>query len=381
MKDAHGYMRTLEEGWHLGVVHQVSRAGGEVRSYHVNFVELERRFNLSLLLSKHCTEVEGPPGSWQNQEPQSNSQYLLEANIPASSRNAGQYPPRPSRVPMNGHSDTSDNAPLNSQAAVDGSYGSTLTSGRAPVSHPSDASHTRLFDGRANGSPRNTSADASQLQRLGSRIPRCIDAVDDGLEKMLRWGENNWLSLVDVALIVAGMSVLVRHRQDEAIICPEGHGTEHETEGYKFSYIWRRWALVAVVLKILITGGRWGTWVLERQGENLEESERGVHTIVGWIQNIWFFIGMWTVVHMDLKSCDGGVDDPIFQLCLVTLITSVITFSIGVLVGPEPGFTLRRLRRLLDDRQRPVSSDCVDMRMARNSSCPVSREPLGEGLA
>lgn len=64
MRGAHIFLRTEQEGWQLGVIHQVSLEEGEDRPYTVNFVDLERRFNVSLSVTCYCTDINGPPGSW-----------------------------------------------------------------------------------------------------------------------------------------------------------------------------------------------------------------------------------------------------------------------------------------------------------------------------
>ncbi|CAB1111903.1 unnamed protein product [Ectocarpus sp. CCAP 1310/34] len=64
MKGAHVYVRSKQEGWQLGVVHQVSRAREEDLPCNVHFVDLERRFNVSPSPAKYWTAVDGPPGPW-----------------------------------------------------------------------------------------------------------------------------------------------------------------------------------------------------------------------------------------------------------------------------------------------------------------------------
>lgn len=165
---------------------------------------------------------------------------------------------------MNEHSDTSDSTPLNTQAAAEGSYGSTLTSGRASLGDRStDAGPlVRPVDGRADGSSRNTPADVSQLRRPGPRIANCIRAVDDGFDTALIWVKDNWFSVLDVALVVAGILVLVLHWRDEASVCflltsdCNDRGCTFELVHFAFSDTWRLWALAEVALKIIILGMR-----------------------------------------------------------------------------------------------------------------------------
>ena len=64
MKGAHVFVRTPDDGWQMGVVHQVSRAREEERPYNVNFVDMDRRFNVSLRPENYCTDINGGPGSW-----------------------------------------------------------------------------------------------------------------------------------------------------------------------------------------------------------------------------------------------------------------------------------------------------------------------------
>ena len=64
MKGAHVFVRTPSDGWQLGVIHQVSRARDERRPYNVNFVDMARRFNVSLPSEKYSSDVSGPPSSW-----------------------------------------------------------------------------------------------------------------------------------------------------------------------------------------------------------------------------------------------------------------------------------------------------------------------------
>ncbi|CAB1102136.1 unnamed protein product [Ectocarpus sp. CCAP 1310/34] len=64
MKGASVFVRSKEEGWQLGVMPRVSRAREEDLPCNVQFVDLERRFNVSPSPAKYCTAVDGPPGSW-----------------------------------------------------------------------------------------------------------------------------------------------------------------------------------------------------------------------------------------------------------------------------------------------------------------------------
>lgn len=178
---------------------------------------------------------------------------------------------------MAGRSDTSRSAPLNTQAAAQGSYGSTYTSGGASseyrliIGSTSNAPHTRAVGGRANHRSQDTPVDVpSQLRR---------------------WGSIMFFSLLDVALIVAGVYVLVVHWRDEgsgchhyaesdcegdecqcehfwcAVVCEGGcghcdsfvctlKGHFYPSREYVFSETWRLWAAEQIVLKILITGTR-----------------------------------------------------------------------------------------------------------------------------
>ena len=64
MKGAHIFLRTPGDGWQLGVVHQVSRVRDEPRPYNVNFVDMDRRFNVSLRPEHYCTDVAAAPSAW-----------------------------------------------------------------------------------------------------------------------------------------------------------------------------------------------------------------------------------------------------------------------------------------------------------------------------
>lgn len=178
---------------------------------------------------------------------------------------------------MNGESDASDHAPLNTQAAAEGSYGSTSTINRASSSQPrTDGASLTIPDGRrADGSLRNTSTEVSQIQRLVSTSSTSTtsstsssrsDAVQEDRAIVLSRRELLCVSVVDVALIAAGTSELVLHWDDEARRClfdeVHDHGghvpgpSDDDLEEFRISESFRLWAVVAVELKVLITVAR-----------------------------------------------------------------------------------------------------------------------------
>ena len=168
---------------------------------------------------------------------------------------------------MNEQIDTSDGAPLNTQAAVSDRYGSTLTSDRASVGHPSTGDAPHPVRGRANENSRTAPVGVSQQPRprRRTRTTICVDAVDRGIGRALRWGKNNWMSLIDVALTVAGTFVLELHWRNAVRVCVWmigdtgdcGYGCMNyafEIRELHFSEAWLQWVQAEAVLKILIAG-------------------------------------------------------------------------------------------------------------------------------
>eukprot|EP00903_Cladosiphon_okamuranus_P011454 g10789.t1 len=260
------------------------------------------------------------------------------------------------------HSDTNDRAPFNNPTTAEGRHGSTLTSdGAASSSNHSSGTRTRTgletrsVGGRANNSLQDTPADVSSRLRgrWGSRITNYIvDAVHVGLQAALIWGKRNFFSLVDVALIVAGICVLVLHRHDEDSVCQfvgqRCEVWEYATPGFysrifrctkyvpwprefNFSEAWRLWAAGTIVLKTIITVTRVGRWCRDPRHESTQVFEWGLQSL-----NAFHGLCVATVTEVTLtnhKSCARDkIDEPSFQMCLVFLFLFIFLITVPIFI-------------------------------------------------
>lgn len=77
-----------------------------------------------------------------------------------------------------------------------------------------------------------------------------MNAVEDGAGALRRGIKFFTFSLADVFLIVIGTVVLGLHWGDKPVVCNSSSSAD---DGASINDVWCQWALVAVILKVLIT--------------------------------------------------------------------------------------------------------------------------------
>ena len=156
---------------------------------------------------------------------------------------------------MSGQGSTRDNVPLNTRPAVERSYGGTFATDRVSTSHLASSSdiwtqNVHHFDGRDDSGSLHLPDNVPQLQRQDSSRTVRMNAVEDGAGALRRGVKFFTFSLVDMFLIVIGTVVLGLHWGDKPVACHSSSGTDDDSS---INDGWRQWALVAVVLKVVIT--------------------------------------------------------------------------------------------------------------------------------
>lgn len=159
---------------------------------------------------------------------------------------------------MSGRRGTSDNVPLNTRAALERSYGGTFTTDRVSTRHLGANDDPRTGNARRFGGRDDDNrplypppADAvPQLHRQDSSRTVRINAVEDGTGALRRGIKFFTFSLVDMFLIVFGTVVLGLHWSDKPVAC---HSSSSKDDDLSINAGWRQWALVAVIIKVVIT--------------------------------------------------------------------------------------------------------------------------------
>ena len=64
MTGAHIYFKMAKEGWQIGVIQDVALEEGIRLPYTVNFLDLEKRFNVALKEENYTVDLAAAPSSW-----------------------------------------------------------------------------------------------------------------------------------------------------------------------------------------------------------------------------------------------------------------------------------------------------------------------------